>query len=48
MADLQAIKCTHCGGNMDGARKISDIELECPYCNNVFQQSGLDTLSKLI
>jgi len=32
MADLQAIKCSHCGGNLEGAKKISDIELECPYC----------------
>jgi hypothetical protein len=38
--------CPYCAGEIKTA---SVLELtECPYCNNVFQQSGLDTLSKLI
>ncbi|MBN2495896.1 MAG: hypothetical protein JXR96_14995 [Deltaproteobacteria bacterium] len=37
--------CPHCGGEIqiDSASKLT----ECPYCNNVFQQSGLDVLSRL-
>jgi len=32
MGNLELIKCTNCGGSLEGARKESDILYICPYC----------------